>query len=78
MKVQGPSNAASVTLNLHKKGIWTDTLNLFMKGKKPFECNNCGTKFQSKSDLNRHVKSVHEGKKRSNLKNTLSTQIVPG
>ena len=32
------------------------------ENKKPFKCNECGTDFRVKKTLDRHIKTVHEGK----------------
>ena len=34
------------------------------EGKMPFECDLCDAKFTYKGHVNRHIASVHEGKKR--------------
>ena len=35
----------------------------FMKGKKPFECNICDSKYYYSSQLKKHMDEIHEGKK---------------
>ena len=63
MKARSHSNATFVTAAFLKRVPSRDMLNQFIKGNKPFKCNICDYSCSTKSDLNRHVASVHEGKK---------------
>ena len=48
-------------VNISKSSLNKNTSSVH-ENKKPFKCNECGTGFRVKKTLDRHIKTVHEGK----------------
>ena len=61
------SNALNVILIFWKKERWKNVSSVHER-KKPFKCSLCDSSFSSKQHMNRHITSVHEGKKQLTFK----------
>ena len=69
--LQGPRLMARTTKSPIRRNHWVPlgcrghlgSVKSVHGGKKPFKCDVCDTAFSAKQDVDRHIKSVHEGRK---------------